>query len=754
MKVLVLTRLMSGFRESVEQGIWQPSGSPAIYKIIEQFDQQADLSIWFTLKSEETINAPLESQFYLKGLSAPFEIIKGPAQLPSAFGPLSVYLSEFRQAWKLLRYVHKHQPDLIYIDRANILLGAFVARFSKTPVVLRLLGTPPSLVELISRPAISHYLYRWAYRSPFRLVVCTRDGSPGAFWMQRALNATVPKKLWMNGVDPVHVEQSKLNKIQIILIGRLNPLKRIDLAVKAILDLNPELMKKIEVHVIGGGEQFNQIQQMIIDSPYASSFVLHGALTHEKAREQLSQGDILISVNTHGNLTNTVLEACRAGLCLMLPEADFQTGLDVDTYQTLPKEAVVSLRQQSLFPDITSNLNLLLTEPQLITEYQNKVNALIPNFLSWEMRIQKEMALLRPYDLAIVISDLQGGGTQKVLERLLGRWAAQGKRIALITFDFEKNDKIKIPDDVDRIVIDGVSQSSSLFSSVFSNLKRMLKIRQVLKRIQSPVILSFLASTNVLTILAMRGLPGRLIISERNDPAKQSIGAMWDWLRKKYYRLADAITANSESAIKTLQSFVPANQCAYLPNPIVIPEDIEPAKLNKKTILAVGRLHHQKAYDVLIDAFAVFNRAYPEWQLVILGEGDLRKSLAQQIERLNLQSSVSLLGYVDPFPFLAAAQIYVMPSRYEGMPNALLEAMAVGIPTVISDALTGPLNFVRHQEEALVVPVENPEALSAALCELAVDSALAKKLSKQGKQAVQQFAIASVMPQWEALFNE
>lgn len=747
---------MSGFRSSVETQHWDPKGTPAIYRMINALDTaDVDLNIIWTLKNNETIdNKFLQHPIDINNLSVKPIILAGSASFPRYFSKISTYLSELRQMFQVYRIIKKTKPSILYIDRANVLIGAVIARFTKIPVHLRLLGTPPSLETLLSTAALSHSLYRWAYRSPFKMVLCSRDGSPSEQWMNRALKPKTARKHWVNGVDDVDVVREPSTLIRVVLIGRLNPLKQIDKAVEAILSLPESQLKKIHVDIIGDGELLSLIQEKIIASGDSLQFTLHGAIPHEKVLKQLSQNDILISINTHGNLTNTVLEAIRCGLCLMLPQADKKTGIDQDTYTVIPKNAVIQLSQDDLLGDLKDQLSRLINQPELIQQYQEKTSEISKNIDTWDARIQKEVQLLKSYDFVIVISDLRGGGTQKVLERLLNQWVKQKKRIAMVTLDLPENDMIQLPEMVDRISLGGVSESSNVVVGLFKNMTRIFSVRRMLKRLNAPLVISFLSAMNIVTVLATRGLKSRLIISERNDPARQSFGRFWDYLRRKLYRHADIVTANSYSAIDSLTKFVEREKCHYVPNPLVVPDAVEPIKLDKKAILAVGRLHEQKAYDVLIHAFALFHRHHPEWQLIILGEGPLRQPLEKQIEKLQLADSIHLKGYANPFPYYAAADIYTMPSRYEGMPNALLEALAMGVPSVISDALMGPLNFISDRNNAMIVPVENAAALAAAFSDLSDNDALRSALSNSAKQAIRPFMIDEVMPKWEVLLNE
>ncbi len=357
-------------------------------------------------------------------------------------------------------------------------------------------------------------------------------------------------------------------------------------------------------------------------------------------------------------------------------------------------------------------------------------------------------------DLVCIISDLGGGGTQRVLHHLVGSWVSQGRRIAVITYADEEMDRYKLPSEVKRFVIGGISESKNSIFGLIANINRIIKLRKVLKKINSPVILSFLSTVNIATVLASIGIPARVIISERNDPARQSFGKIWDWLRYRFYRYADIVTANSQGALKTLTEFVPEKKCRLVNNPI-FPELIT-KKNNKNTysILSVGRLHHQKAYDILLQAFSKFSQNHPDWELLVLGDGSLKTELQRQARELKVDDRIKWKGYVvDPFPYYHAADIFVMPSRYEGMPNALLEAMNCGLPVIVSDASPGPLEIVENNKNGVVVPVEDTEALAEALNTLAKDKKLRKNLSYNAKKSVKPYHIDQVISQWDFLFK-
>ena len=397
MKILIVCRLMSGFVDGIKNARWDPSGSPAFYKIIEKFDRNLDqLELVFTEKDSFGQSTVYKNDVIIKlrGLSAPITLLAGIERIPAWLGRWRYYLSEFRQTWRIFRILRSSKPDLLYIDRSNILAAAFIARFTRVPVLLRLLGVTPAMQELLSKPAFSHYLYRFAYRSRFRLVLCTEEGSPAMDWMNRALNPKTPRELWLNGVDVIPTNTQKKDKLHIIILGRLDPLKRIQECVEAILALPDSAIDKIQVDIIGTGILEKALRKQIESSPHKKCISFLAAVSHSKVKEYLATGDIYISLNVQGNLSNANLEAMKAGLCFILPEADPKTGVDIETVNVIPDSAAIRIGLNNLVGNLSGALLRLINSPDEIDLRKGAMRKAAEELVSWEERIDREYCLI------------------------------------------------------------------------------------------------------------------------------------------------------------------------------------------------------------------------------------------------------------------------------------------------------------------------------------------------------------------------
>jgi len=181
----------------------------------------------------------------------------------------------------------------------------------------------------------------------------------------------------------------------------------------------------------------------------------------------------------------------------------------------------------------------------------------------------------------------------------------------------------------------------------------------------------------------------------------------------------------------------------------IMPEEREPV------ILAVGRLDKQKGHDLLIRAFARADAKQKGWRLVILGEGPERSNLWRLTEDLGIHDAVSMPGVVkEPAEWMYKADLFVLPSRYEGFPNALLEAMACGCAVIAADCPSGPAEIIRHGVNGLLVPRENITALSTAMDRLMQDSNTRQRLSDQALKVKETFSQGEIMNRWNALIQK
>jgi glycosyltransferase involved in cell wall biosynthesis len=198
-----------------------------------------------------------------------------------------------------------------------------------------------------------------------------------------------------------------------------------------------------------------------------------------------------------------------------------------------------------------------------------------------------------------------------------------------------------------------------------------------------------------------------------------------------------------------------------IPNPFVPPPPAPPADAQdavadpRPTLLAVGRLHHDKGFDILLEAFRLLGDEHPEWRLTVLGEGEERARLEALRDRLELAGRVSLPGRVkDPYTFMRRASLFVLPSRAEGFPLALCEALACGLPAVCTDCAGGVRDIIREGVNGVLVPPRDARALARALGRLMADETERARLARNAPEVVERFSPEKTLKAWESLLGE
>jgi glycosyltransferase involved in cell wall biosynthesis len=262
-------------------------------------------------------------------------------------------------------------------------------------------------------------------------------------------------------------------------------------------------------------------------------------------------------------------------------------------------------------------------------------------------------------------------------------------------------------------------------------------LRDLLRSAQPVRVLSFLTRTNVLCCQALWGLSGHLVVSERNDPRLQRQPFPWLRLQGWLWQRADVVTANTAGVLEGLQRCHPqlAAVMRLLPNPLKLNaltscDCNHSLSLSSPRFLAVCRLVPQKGIDLLVRAYAKLPDSIRSgWPLLIVGDGPERQALEALATSLFVKDQVLFLGFQpQPQRFYAHDAVFVLPSRFEGMPNALLEAMGAGLAVIVSDASPGPLEVVSHAESGWVVPTEQVNALATAMQHLAEEQPLRSQL--------------------------
>jgi len=359
-----------------------------------------------------------------------------------------------------------------------------------------------------------------------------------------------------------------------------------------------------------------------------------------------------------------------------------------------------------------------------------------------------------PLRIVIVLPSLGAGGTERVVNFLANRWTAKGWQVTILTLDAagDRSYYSYSPD----VVIERLGlppQRRNRMAGWWLAGRRTWLFRDRIKALQPDVAVSFLSRTNVLVMLASRGLATPVIVSERNNPALQTIGPIWSGLRGLLYPSAFGLVTMTKGA---RDFFTPRQRRRswVIPN-FAVAQPAKAAAARGLTIVAVGRLVEQKGFDMLIDAFAQVAPRFPDWRLRIWGEGSDRAGLERQRDRLGLGDRIDLPG-VSPAHagWIDSGDIFILSSRYEGWGIVLLEAMAAGMPVIAFDCQWGPGEMISNEVDGLLVARDDVGALAKAMARLFAEPELRARLGGAATLSSTRFACEPVGVAWDAVVLE
>lgn len=363
-------------------------------------------------------------------------------------------------------------------------------------------------------------------------------------------------------------------------------------------------------------------------------------------------------------------------------------------------------------------------------------------------------------NITCVIHGLRGGGAERVMAALASRLVERQHQVCLITLDAGVGSNYPLDPRVTRVGLNMMQVSRGPISGALHTWRRVRALRSALAAADGDVVLSFGDRTNILTLLAARPLSVPVVISERSDPAQQTLGRYWEGQRSRTYPCAAAIIALTLPAAEYLrQRSGGRTEVLVIPSAVDIPAERSDRQAAgaRRRILGVGRLETEKGFDRLLVALSDLRVRAPaavqDWTLRIAGEGSQRSALEQQIRQLQLTNVVTLPGWIDPIgEELAAATLFVLPSRYEGFPSALLEALAAGVPCLATDCPSGPAAVVGDSGAALLV-ANHTAALADGLLHLIQDADAREALGRRGLEAARRFPWSAMVEAYEAVLH-
>jgi glycosyltransferase involved in cell wall biosynthesis len=361
--------------------------------------------------------------------------------------------------------------------------------------------------------------------------------------------------------------------------------------------------------------------------------------------------------------------------------------------------------------------------------------------------------------LMLLVSSMGQGGAERVASTLVNAWRQRGDNVTLVaTFSGHRECAYELSEGVRFLHLSCLVERTGRGPAAL--LERYGTLRTLIRAEAPDVVVSFLTNVNIAAIVASFGLRIPVIACEHNNPATDGRAMHWRLLARLIYPHASAVTLLTDSAAHSFATTLPRKtRLTVMPNPIPeLPPGISRTThaSGRKRLLAAGRLCPQKQFDVLIESFAASAGQFHDWDLWIWGEGPDRASLEAAVAERGLQDRVKLPGRTNALWMeMQEADAFALSSRFEGLPMAMMEAMALGLPVVAFDCPSGPRELLRDGRDGLLVPFGDASAFAAALRSLMSDRALRQALGLAGAASVKErYSLRSALLRWDALFAQ
>lgn len=355
---------------------------------------------------------------------------------------------------------------------------------------------------------------------------------------------------------------------------------------------------------------------------------------------------------------------------------------------------------------------------------------------------------IRKKRIAFYIGSLDKGGAERVIANLAEYFYSREYEVYVVTKLKEKNE-YALSDGITRVIADITKEEEK--NRVWNLYARVRKLRSIWKQIKPDIIVSFIRKNNVMAIASSRFLHIPVVVSVRSDPARELKGRGMKLLSFFLFRFADGIVLQTSQA----KAFFPD----YLKKKaVILPNSINPSFLNeqgvaekKKEIAAVGRIDKNKNQKMLIEAFADIAMDYPDWCVRLYGEGEEAQFLKEYVNEKGLEKQIFFMGQVSNVAErIKEVSVFVLPSKCEGMPNALIEAMTLGTAVVSTDCpCGGPADLIDNGKNGILIPVDDQNALKDALIRLIEDENYRREMAQNASEIRNRLHPDIVNKQWE-----
>lgn len=355
--------------------------------------------------------------------------------------------------------------------------------------------------------------------------------------------------------------------------------------------------------------------------------------------------------------------------------------------------------------------------------------------------------------IAFYIGSLRKGGAERVFVNLAVYFREEGYQVVMVT-QYRKEDEYTLPDGIERILSD-IEEEKVSASRIVNFLRRVNKLHAIWKEQKPDLVLSCIGKNNFMAVVTAMGTKTRPVVSVVGEAREEYPGRGMRMLANFLFSRAAGVVLQTERS-RAFFSEKAGRKAVILPNslnPAFIRPRFEGER--EKKIVSVGRMDANKNHEMQLRAFAALQDKYPEYELVLYGDGELRTYIEETAKALGVEKRVSLPGVVpDVAAHIERASLFLLTSYSEGVSNALIEALALGLPVIATDVPSGGTEeLMRDGENGLVIPAGDLEALTRAMDRLLGDEGYADALGREAAKMQDKLSPERVNPLWKAYFE-
>lgn len=353
--------------------------------------------------------------------------------------------------------------------------------------------------------------------------------------------------------------------------------------------------------------------------------------------------------------------------------------------------------------------------------------------------------------VAMLIGALTKGGAERVMVNLADDFVSRGHRVTMVT-QYQKEDEYPLNPAVKRVISD-ITEEETTNNRIVNFKRRFCKLRNIWKEERPDVILSFIGKNNMMAILTSRFLNIPVAVSVRAEPKEEYYNAVMRLSAKILFARADKVVLQTKRCFDFFPSYI-SRKAVILKNPVsdaFFKDRYEGER--EKTIVAVGRVDANKNHELLIRAFAGIADEFPDYRLIIYGEGDLRQELICLVQGMGLSERILLPGSIhNVSDAIYKTRVFVLTSNSEGVPNTLIEAMMMGLTVIATDCpCGGPAELISNFENGILTPVGDLNKLQEKLQFVLNNLQEADTMGRKAKKTGDIFKRENVCGEWEKM---